>query len=174
MLTRFLRDRARWRLDSPGVNAVRAARSVVALLDTAICLEGLPDNHPDLEKLARAGCFRGGVFDPGEAGLAVVRGWELTDQPTIPHQDLLATLAFTVGPQVPGSAQVPPVPPGGVPQLPASAPVPPVPPEGVPHEAGRRNGAPIPSDPRRGLPRGGSLLARPRRRRVPLRGASRR
>jgi len=150
MLARFLRDQAWWRLDSPGVKAIRAARSVVALLDTAICLEGLPDNHPDLEKLVRAGCFRDGVFDPGEAGLAVVRGWELADQPINPHQDLLAILAFTVVPQVRASVQVP------------MAPL-----EGVCHEAAPRNGVPFPSDPRRGPPPGGPFLARPPAGRVP-------
>ena len=150
MLTRFLRDQAWWRLDSPGVNAIRTARSVVALLDTAICLEGLPDNHPDLKKLARAGCFRNGVFDPGEAGLAVVRGWELADQPTVHRQDLLAALAFTVGPQHP-----------------ARAPVSTAPPEAVCHEAAPRSGVHFPSDPQRGQPLEGALLTRPPTGRVP-------
>ena len=44
----------------------------------------------------RAGCFATGAFDPGDAGLAVVRGWELTDQPTGTEQDLLGALAVTV------------------------------------------------------------------------------
>jgi hypothetical protein len=96
MVTQYIREQAWWRLDSPGLNAVRVARSVVALLDAAACIAELPDNHPDLEELDRAGCFRTGTFDPGETGLAVVRGWELTDQPTGTQQDLLGTLAVTV------------------------------------------------------------------------------
>ena len=94
MVAQYLRAQARWRLASPGLGATRVARSVVALLDAASCIERLPDTHPDLEELACAGCFRGDVFDPGEAGLAVVRGWELADLPTGGQQDLLAALAF--------------------------------------------------------------------------------
>ena len=96
MVAHFVREQAWWRLDTPGVSAIRAARCVVALLDAAGCISGLPENHPDLEELDRAGCFTGGVFDPGEAGLAVVRGWELADQPTGTEQDLLGALAVTV------------------------------------------------------------------------------
>ena len=94
MVAQYLRVQARWRLASPGLGAIRVARNVMALLDAASCIERLPDAHPDLEELACAGCFRGGVFDPGEAGLAVVRGWELADQPTGGQQDLLAALAL--------------------------------------------------------------------------------
>lgn len=96
MVAQYLRAQAWWRLDCPGVSANRVARSVVALLLEAAATEVLPENHPDLEELARAGWFRGGAFDPGEAGRAVVRGWELADQPT-GEQDLLATLATLAG-----------------------------------------------------------------------------
>jgi hypothetical protein len=96
MVTQYIREQAWWRLDSPGLNAVRVARSVVALLDAAACIAELPEDHPDLEELDRAGCFLTGAFDPGETGLAVVRGWELADQPTGTQQDLLGTLAVTV------------------------------------------------------------------------------
>jgi hypothetical protein len=96
MVAHFVRAQAWWRLDTPGVSAIRAARCVVALLDAAGCLSGLPENHPDLEELDRAGCFASGQFDPGPAGLAVVRGWELADEPTGATQDLLGALAVTV------------------------------------------------------------------------------
>jgi len=96
MVTQYIREQAWWRLDSPGLSAIRVARSVVALLDAVACLNDVPEDHPDLEELDRAGCFAGGVFDPGEAGLAVVRGWELADQPTGTEQDLLGALAVTV------------------------------------------------------------------------------
>src|ERR1700761_390658 len=96
MVAQYIREQAWWRLDSPGPSAVVVARSVVALLDAAACLADVPEDHPDLEELDRAGCFDRGAFDPGEAGLAVVRGWELTDQPTGTEQDLLGTLAVTV------------------------------------------------------------------------------
>src|ERR1700759_2177479 len=96
MVARFVREQAWWRLDTPGVSAIRAARCVVALLDAAGCISGLPENHPDLEELDQAGCFADGVFAPGPAGFAVVRGWELADEPTGATQDLLAALAVTV------------------------------------------------------------------------------
>ena len=96
MVAQFVRAQAWWRLDTPGLSAIRAARCVVALLDAAVCIRALPDDHPDLEELDRAGCFATGAFDPGDAGLAVVRGWELTDQPTGTEHDLLGALAVTV------------------------------------------------------------------------------
>ena len=96
MVVEFIRNQAWWRLDSPGLSAVRVARSVVALLDAAACLSRLPEDHPDLEELDQAGCFAGGSFDPGDAGLAVIRGWELADEATGTEQDLLGTLAVTV------------------------------------------------------------------------------
>src|SRR6201996_1399836 len=96
MVAQYIREQAWWRLDSPGPSAVVVARSVVALLDAAASRADVPEDHPDLEELDRAGCFDRGAFDPGEAGLAVVRGWELTDQPTGTQQDLLGTLAVTV------------------------------------------------------------------------------
>jgi hypothetical protein len=96
MVAHFVREQAWWRLDTPGVSAIRVARCVVALLDAAGCISGLPEDHPDLEELDRAGCFASGLFDPGEAGVAVVRGWELADEPTGATQDLLGALAVTV------------------------------------------------------------------------------
>lgn len=96
MVAHFVRAQARWRLDTPGVSAIRAARCVVALLDAAACISGLPESHPDLKELDRAGCFASGQFDPGQAGVAVVRGWELADGPAGATQDLLGALAVTV------------------------------------------------------------------------------
>lgn len=96
MVAQFVREQAWWRLDTPGVSAIRVARCVVALLDAAGCIARLPEDHPDLEELDRAGCFASGLFDPGEAGVAVVRGWELADEPTGATQDLLGALAVTV------------------------------------------------------------------------------
>ncbi len=55
MVAHFVREQAWWRLDTPGVSAIRVARCVVALLDAAGCLAGLPEDHPELEELDRAG-----------------------------------------------------------------------------------------------------------------------
>jgi hypothetical protein len=138
------------------VNAIRVARSVVALLDTAARLEEVPDSHPDVERLARAGCFRGGMFDPGEAGLAVVRGGELADQPSVPGQDLVAALAVTAS----GTAGR---------RFPVNAPVPTVPPEAVHHEMAPRGAVLLPS-----APLEAALHHGPPSHRVSLRGAPRR
>lgn len=99
MVAQYIRAQAWWRLNSPGLSAVRVARSVVALLDAAVCLAYIPEDHFDLEELDRAGCFATGAFDPGDAGLAVVRGWALTDQATGAVQDLLGALAVAVSGQ---------------------------------------------------------------------------
>jgi hypothetical protein len=96
MVAHFVREQAWWRLDTPGVSAIRVARCVVALLDAAGSIAALPEDHPELEELDRAGCFATGGFDPGDAGVAVARRWELTDEPTGTTQDLLGALAVTV------------------------------------------------------------------------------
>ena len=94
LVTQFLRARAWWRLDSAGASAVHVARSVVALLDAVAYLRDVPDDHPDLVALDAAGCFRDGIFDPGPAGAAIVREWQLADEPTGGPADLLAALAL--------------------------------------------------------------------------------
>jgi hypothetical protein len=90
----FLRARAWWRLDSAGASAIRVARSVVALIDAAGYLLSLPDDDPDLAALAAAGCFAGGVFDPGPEGWTIVREWQLADENSAGPEDLLAQLAW--------------------------------------------------------------------------------
>jgi hypothetical protein len=121
MVARFVRAQAWWRLDTPGVSAIRAARCVVSLLDAAGCISGLPEDHPDLQQLAQSGCFADGHFDPGPAATAVVRGWELADEPTGATQDLLAALAVTV------SAPRASAPHGALPAAPLPAPIVPEP-----------------------------------------------
>jgi hypothetical protein len=79
LVARFLRARAWWRLDSAGASALQVARSVVALLNAAAYLQDIPDDDPDLLALEAAGCFRGGVFDPGSAGADIIRRWQLGD-----------------------------------------------------------------------------------------------
>jgi hypothetical protein len=93
LVEQFLRDRAWWRLDSAGPNAVHVARSVVSLLDAAAYLRDVPDDAPDILALEAAGCFRGGAFDPGPEGAVVVRDWQLADETTAGAADLLAALA---------------------------------------------------------------------------------
>jgi hypothetical protein len=93
LVEQFLRERAWWRLDSAGLNPVYVARSVVALLDAAAYLQDMPDDAPELAALDKAGCFRGGAFDPGPQGAVIVREWQLAENPTAGPAELLAELA---------------------------------------------------------------------------------
>ena len=74
-------------------SAVHVARSVVSLLDAAAFVEALPDDDPSLAALDQAGCFTGGIFDPGPEGWLIVRDWQLADEVTAGPEDLLAQLA---------------------------------------------------------------------------------
>jgi len=92
LVAQFLQERARWRLDSAGANALHVARSVVSLLDAAAYLQDIPDDDPDIQALEAAGCFRGNVFDPGPEGAVIVRQWQLADEPSAGPRDLLTGL----------------------------------------------------------------------------------
>ena len=93
LVSQFLRARAWWRLDSAGASALHVARSVVSLLDAAGYLQGLSDDDPGIVALDAAGCFAGGMFDPGPEGWTIVREWQLADQASAGPEDLLAQLA---------------------------------------------------------------------------------
>jgi len=101
MIARFLRAQAWWRLDTAGVSASRVARSVVSLLDTAMYLQDVPDDHPDILALEAGGCFLGDVFYPGPEGAVIVREWQLADKTPAGPADLLTALAQAVGPLKP-------------------------------------------------------------------------
>ena len=102
LVAQFLRARAWWRLDCAGANAVHVARSVVSLIDAAGYLKALPDDDPGLIALDAAGCFAGGVFDPGPEGWMIVREWQLADEATAGPEDLLAQLVRAAGRDGPG------------------------------------------------------------------------
>jgi hypothetical protein len=104
LVEQFLRDRAWWRLDGAGPNAVHVARSVVSLLDAAAYLRDVPDDAPDLLALEAAGCFRGGIFDPGPEGAVVVRDWRLAGEIIAGPADLLAALVRAAHQPRPGTA----------------------------------------------------------------------
>jgi hypothetical protein len=93
LVARYLRGRARWRLDSAGAPALQTARSVVALLDAASYLRDVPDSDPDIVALEEAGWFQGGAFEPSQAGVNIVRGWQLAEKATAGPRDLLSALA---------------------------------------------------------------------------------
>jgi hypothetical protein len=93
LVAQFLRARAWWRLDSAGASALPVARSVVSLLDAAGYARALPDDDPAIAALDAAGCFTGGIFDPGPQGWTIVREWQLADEASAGPEDLLAQLA---------------------------------------------------------------------------------
>jgi hypothetical protein len=93
LVAQFLRARASWRLDSAGASARHVARSVVSLLDAAGYADGLPDDDPRITALDAAGCFTGGIFDPGPEGWDIVRKWQLADEASAGPEELLAQLA---------------------------------------------------------------------------------
>jgi hypothetical protein len=93
LISQFLRERAWWRLDSAGASPVHVGRSVVSLLDAAAYLQDVPDHDPQIRALSAAGCFRGGTFDPGPAGAAIIREWQLADKTTAGPAELLTALA---------------------------------------------------------------------------------
>lgn len=93
LVAQFLRARASWRLDSAGASARHVACSVVSLLDAAGYAQGLPDGDPAIAALDAAGCFAGGIFDPGPVGWDIVRGWQLAEKATAGPEELLAQLA---------------------------------------------------------------------------------
>lgn len=97
LVSQFLRARAWWRLDSAGVSAGRAARSVVSLLDAAAYLRDLPDDDPAMAALDAAGCFANSLFDPGPEGWIIVREWQLADNASAGPADLLAQLVRAAG-----------------------------------------------------------------------------
>lgn len=65
----------------------------MSLLDSAAYLRDVPDEHPDIRTLDAAGCFQGGLFDPGPEGAVIIRDWQLADNQTGGPEDLLSALA---------------------------------------------------------------------------------
>ncbi|MER6510389.1 hypothetical protein AB0C33_06455 [Nonomuraea sp. NPDC048881] len=89
-LAAYLRAQARRRLDRVESNDDgRNARCALALLDTAAYAAGLPEDDPIILMLDQAGCY-GPLgceeFDPGEAGVRLIRSWTGGE----PHELLLA------------------------------------------------------------------------------------
>jgi hypothetical protein len=96
-MAEFLRAQAAWRLACAGGDPIRTARSAAALLDAAAYVAALTDDDGGLALLARGGCFRGQVFDPGPKGVSITRYWQYRDVPQAGPQDLMAALAAAVG-----------------------------------------------------------------------------
>jgi hypothetical protein len=87
---------------------LHVARSVISLLDAAGYAQGLPDDDPGTMTLDAAGCFTGGIFDPGPEGWTIVREWQLADEASAGPEDLLAHLARAASHDGPGQHPVGP------------------------------------------------------------------
>ncbi|MFG3440755.1 hypothetical protein ACGF0J_26170 [Nonomuraea sp. NPDC047897] len=89
-LAAYLRAQARRRLDRVESNdGGRNARTALALLDAALCADGLTDDDALIRMLEEAGCFgpQGcGDFDPGPEGARLIRDWQGAE----PYELLLA------------------------------------------------------------------------------------
>ena len=96
-MAEFLRAQAAWRLARAGADPVRAARCAAALLDAAAFVVTLAEDDDDLAALARAGCFGGGVLDPGAGGLQIARWWQFGEPPYAGPRNLLTALAAAAG-----------------------------------------------------------------------------
>ena len=100
LVAEFLRAQAAWRLARADGAPVRAARCAAALLDAAAYAAALDEDDDDLAALARGGCFRGSVFDPGAKGVTIARSWQLGEPPYAGPRDLLSALASVAGRRV--------------------------------------------------------------------------
>jgi len=96
LVAEFLRAQAAWRLARAQRDPVRAARCAAALLDAAAFVATLAADDQDLAGLDRAGCFRGGEFDPGPEGTQIARWWQFGDPPYAGPRELLTALAAAV------------------------------------------------------------------------------
>ncbi|QXJ20821.1 hypothetical protein AGRA3207_001600 [Actinomadura graeca] len=76
MIAEYLRPYAQWRINraDPGDDG-RNARAAIGLIDAAVYTTQLDDGERVIVRMAAAGCFARGHFDPGAEGEALVRHW---------------------------------------------------------------------------------------------------
>jgi hypothetical protein len=102
LIADFLRAQAGWRLAHRSADPVPTACCAAALLDAAAFAATLPEDDRYLTALARGGCFRGNVFDPGPKGISIARWWQYGGAPRHDEvlqagpRDLIAALAAAV------------------------------------------------------------------------------
>jgi hypothetical protein len=93
LIAEYLRAHARWRIDRVDEgDCGRNARAAIALIDAADYVTTLGEYAKVVVRLAVAGCFSGGRFDPGGEGERVIRGWRYDTGRTDPAR-LLEALA---------------------------------------------------------------------------------
>jgi hypothetical protein len=93
MIAEYLRPYAQWRIARPDpADDCRNARAAIGLIDAAAYVAELDDCDRVIVRMAVAGCFAKGRFDPGPEGEALVRHWHY-DEAAGGAADLLEGLA---------------------------------------------------------------------------------
>lgn len=93
MIAEYLRPYAQWRIARPDpADDCRNARAAIGLIDAAAYVAELDDCDRLIVRMAVAGCFAKGRFDPGPEGEALVRHWHY-DEAAGGAADLLEGLA---------------------------------------------------------------------------------
>ena len=80
MIADYLRPYAQWRINRPDSHTDdRNARAAIGLIDAATYVTQLRDTAPVIVRMAFAGCFSMGWFEPGPEGEGILRGWHYAD-----------------------------------------------------------------------------------------------
>ncbi|WP_067458679.1 hypothetical protein [Actinomadura macra] len=76
MIAEYLRPYAQWRINRADErDDGRNARAAIGLIDAAVYVTQLDDDDRVIARMAVAGCFTLGHFDPGAEGETLVRHW---------------------------------------------------------------------------------------------------
>ncbi|MFI0407917.1 hypothetical protein [Actinomadura sp. 3N508] len=93
MIADYLRPYAQWRINRPDpCDDGRNARAAIGLIDAAAYVMQLDESARVIVRMAVAGCFTMGCFNPGPEGERLVRFWHYDDAGGGPS-DLLEGLA---------------------------------------------------------------------------------
>ncbi|GAA4242745.1 hypothetical protein GCM10022254_76900 [Actinomadura meridiana] len=93
MIVNYLRPYAQWRINRPDIcDDDRNARAAIGLIDAAAYVAHLDDGARVIARMAVAGCFTRGRFDPGAEGERLIRFWHY-DSAVGGPSDLLEALA---------------------------------------------------------------------------------
>ncbi|MFI0485095.1 hypothetical protein [Actinomadura sp. 9N215] len=93
MIADYLRPYAQWRINRPDpCDDGRNARAAIGLIDAAAYVMQLDDSARVIVRMAIAGCFAMGRFNPGAEGENLIRFWHYDNADGGPS-DLLEALA---------------------------------------------------------------------------------
>ncbi|TDD36317.1 hypothetical protein E1287_11490 [Actinomadura sp. KC06] len=93
MIADYLRPYAQWRINRPDpCDDGRNARAAIGLIDAAAYVMQLDESARVIVRMAVAGCFTTGRFNPGAEGERLIRFWHYDNADGGPS-DLLEALA---------------------------------------------------------------------------------